>query len=230
MLQIKNISKKFGTKIVISGVTAEIAAGSIGIFLGPSGTGKSTLLRIIAGLETYDTGSLVLDGKPLTPTQVGMVFQHFNLFENLTVLDNVTFGLIKGRSGMDPAQARIYATQLLTEYGLHDNLLKYPDELSGGQKQRLAIVRTIAQRPSVICFDEPTSALDPFLKNFVAQTLSALAQAGYTMVIATHDIQLVEQLACTLFLMHDGAIIESTTYQEFIKNPEAFPAIKKFIS
>lgn len=229
MLQIKNLSKKFGTKTVLHDVSLEIPAGSIGVLLGSSGTGKSTLLRCIAGLEDHDTGVVTLADKNLSPDQVGMVFQQFNLFENLTVKDNIIFPLCKGRTQLAFAQAETIATDLLTRYGLLEFADRFPDELSGGQKQRLAILRTIAQKPAVICFDEPTSALDPLLKSYVAQTLIELSQAGYTILVATHDVQLVEQLPCTIFLMRAGLILETAKSQDFLANSTQFPEIKNFI-
>ncbi len=229
MLQIKNLSKKFVSKTILHDISCEIPTGTIGVFLGSSGTGKSTLLRIIAGLQDRDTGTLLLNDNPLQSSDVGMVFQHFNLFENLTVLGNITFGLCKGRTRMPLAQAQTVAYDLLERYGLKEFATKFPDELSGGQKQRLAILRTIAQKPAIICFDEPTSALDPLLKQYVARALMDLSRLGYTIIIATHDIQLVEQLPCTIFLMHAGAIIQSTSSIEFMKHPDNFPEIKKFM-
>ncbi len=229
MLQIKNLSKKFGSKTVLHNISCEIVSGSIGVFLGSSGTGKSTLLRIIAGLQEGDSGELLLNNHALSVQDVGMVFQHFNLFENLTVIENIIFGLHKGRTQMALSHAEQIAHDLLNRYGLKDFAHKFPDELSGGQKQRLALLRTIAQKPAVICFDEPTSALDPLLKTHVAQTLIELSQSGYIIVIATHDIQLVEQLPCIIFLMRDGAIVQSAVSQDFMAHPENYQEIKKFM-
>ena len=229
MLVIKNLSKHFGTKTVLHDVSLEIQTGSIGVLLGSSGTGKSTLLRIIAGLEKHDTGTIFLDADYLSPEKVGMVFQQFNLFENLTVTENITFSLCKGRTKMPLAQATEIAQALLKQYGMLELANRFPDDLSGGQQQRLAILRTIAQKPAVICFDEPTSALDPLLKTHIARTITELSQAGYTILVATHDVQLVEQLPCTIFLMHAGSIVQTADSQMFMASPNNFPEIKKFI-
>ena len=229
MLQIKNLSKKFNSKVVLHDVSLQIPTGSIGVLLGSSGTGKSTLLRSIAGLETHDTGTIFLDADYLEPEKVGMVFQQFNLFENLTVTENITFALNKGRTHMPLAQATETALAFLKQYGMLELAHRFPDELSGGQQQRLAILRTIAQKPAVICFDEPTSALDPLLKTHVARTIIELSQAGYTILVATHDVQLVEQLPCTIFFMHAGTIIQAANSQDFKAQPNNFPEIKKFI-
>lgn len=229
MLAIKNLSKKFNLKIVLHDISLQLQTGSIGVLLGSSGTGKSTLLRIIAGLETQDNGTIFLDADYLSPEKVGMVFQQFNLFENLTVQDNIIFALTKGRTKMPLVQATEIADSLLKKYGMLELAHRFPDELSGGQQQRLAILRTIAQKPAVICFDEPTSALDPLLKTHIARTITELSQAGYTILVATHDVQLVEQLPCTIFLMHAGAIVQTANSQEFMSQPNNFPEIKKFI-
>lgn len=229
MLHIKNLSKKFGTKTVLDDVCLEIATGSIGVLLGSSGTGKSTLLRIIAGLEHQDHGSLLLDADYLKPAQVGMVFQQFNLFENLTVQENITFALTQGRTKLALAQAQQITYDLLKQYGLLEFAQRYPSELSGGQQQRLAILRTIAQKPAVICFDEPTSALDPLLKTYIAKNITELAHMGYTILVATHDVQLVGQLPCTIFLMQAGTIIQKAASEAFKNNPHNFPEIKKFM-
>lgn len=229
MLQIKNLSKKFGATAVLHNISCDIAAGTIGVFLGSSGTGKSTLLRIVAGLEGHEQGELVLNGKSLAAYDVGMVFQQFNLFENLTVLENITFSLVEGKTRLSLPEATERAKSLLVHYGLLDFAHRYPDELSGGQKQRLAIIRTIAQKPSVICFDEPTSALDPLLKSSVARTLLELAQEGYILLVATHDIQLVEQLRCMIFLMRSGSIVQVASSSDFAADPNNFSEIKKFM-
>ncbi len=229
MLVIKKLTKNFGAKTVLHDISLQLQTGSIGVLLGSSGTGKSTLLRIIAGLEKHDSGTIFLDADYLSPEKVGMVFQQFNLFENLTVTENITFALCKGRTKMPLAQANKVALDLLKQYGMLELAHSFPDDLSGGQQQRLAILRTIAQKPAVICFDEPTSALDPLLKTHIARTITELSQAGYTILVATHDVQLVEQLPCTIFLMHAGAIVQTANSQEFKTDPQNFPEIKKFI-
>ncbi|MBY0109671.1 MAG: ATP-binding cassette domain-containing protein [Candidatus Babeliaceae bacterium] len=229
MLAIKNITKHFGSKAILHDVSLQLPTGSIGVLLGSSGTGKSTLLRIIAGLEKNDSGSIFLDADYLSPNKVGMVFQQFNLFENLTVIENITFALSKGRTHMPAAQADDIARKLLQQYDMLELAQSLPEELSGGQQQRVAILRTIAQKPAVICFDEPTSALDPLLKTHIARMIIELSQSGYTILVATHDVQLVEQLPCTIFLMHAGSIVEIADWHIFKEQPQNFTKIKKFI-
>ena len=235
MLVINNLSKKIGAKIILSKVSLQVPRGHIALLLGSSGAGKSTLLRILNGLESYDTGSLMLDGKPLDVRSVhkthtiGMVFQHFNLFEHMTVLQNCTLALEKVL-GKSKQEAESIAYTLFTHYGLADKANQYPAQLSGGQKQRLALIRTLAMQPSVICLDEPTSALDPVLKRQVATNIKQLAHEGLIVLVASHDIGLVEQLPCTIYLMEDAAIVEVADSQEFANNPKKYPRIESFIA
>ncbi len=235
MLRIKNITKLFGQKKVLDNVSVDIKTGSIAILLGQSGVGKSTLLRVLADLEAVDNGSIELDGIALDPetihTQhvVGMVFQQFNLFPHLTVAENITLALEKVL-GIPKQQALQQAHTLLQQYGLADKENAYITQLSGGQKQRLAIARTIALKPKIICMDEPTSALDPLLTTHVANTITNLAKQGYTVVIASHDTTLLEKLDCMIHLMHEGKIIESANTKEFMQNKERYPQIAQFVS
>ena len=234
MLSFKNISKKFGTKKVIDNVSFSVPKGSIAVLLGPSGAGKSTILRILNKLEAIDEGTITLDEKPLdlkaVPKQhlCGMVFQQFNLFEHLTVLENITLALEKviGKSKPD---ALAIAMNLLQRYNLTDKKDAYPSQLSGGQKQRLALARSISLQPKIICFDEPTSALDPLLTAHVARTIQQLADDGYMVLIATHDTSLLDKLRCAIYLMDDGKIIEAATSEELVKKSNQFPRIKRFI-
>ena len=234
MLSIKNLTKRFGHKTILDNISLEVKKGSIAVLLGTSGVGKSTLLRILNNLESYDEGSILLDEKKLDPKTVstshtcGMVFQQFNLFDHLTNLENITLALenSKGKSHKD---ADTIARMLLEHYGLIDKANAYPAELSGGQKQRLAIARTIAMQPKIICFDEPTSALDPLLTNQIAKTLNELAQQGYIILVATHDTALVDKLDADIYLMDKGAIVEKASSNEFRQNPSAFERIKRFI-
>jgi ABC-type polar amino acid transport system ATPase subunit len=235
MLALKNISKNFGTKTILDHVSLTVPHGHIAVLLGASGVGKSTLLRILNNLETIDTGSIELDGKPLdikainkTHT-VGMVFQQFNLFDHLTVEENITLALEKV-IGKTKQEAHGIAHQLLKRYGLESKAHEYVSQLSGGQKQRLAIARAIALKPKVICMDEPTSALDPLLTSHVAATIQELAHEGYIVLVASHDIALLEKLNCTIYLMDQGKIIESALASDFNQNKDRFPAIKKFVS
>lgn len=235
MLVIDNLNKKIGAKIVLSKVSLQVPRGHIALLLGSSGAGKSTLLRILNGLESYDNGSVMLDGKPLDVRSVhkthtiGMVFQHFNLFDHMTVLQNITLALEKVL-GKSKQEAESSAYQLLTEYGLADKANQYPSQLSGGQKQRLALIRSLAMQPRVICLDEPTSALDPVLKKQVANTIKQLAQEGFTVLVASHDIGLIEQLPCTIYLMEDAAIVEVAESTDFANNPKKYPRIQSFVA
>lgn len=229
MLEIKNVSKQFGEKKVLQEISLAVKPGEIGFLLGPSGVGKSTLLRILNNLETIDTGTITLNNSPLKPADVGMVFQQFNLFENMTVESNITFPLIKVAKKTVP-EAKEIATNLLKRYGLDDKANVYPSQLSGGQKQRLGIARSLAMKPKIMCLDEPTSALDPLLTNYVAQTIQDLASESYTVVVASHDIALLTQLNCTIYVMkRKGGIVQTATSEDYNKNPNAYPLIKQFI-
>ena len=234
MLSFENISKKFGSKKIIDAVSFSVPKGSIAVLLGPSGVGKSTILRLLNNLETIDEGSITLDGKPLDLKSIskehtcGMVFQQFNLFDHLTVLENITLALEKVE-GKSKQEARKIAMDLLHRYDLGDKKDAYPSQLSGGQKQRLALARSIALRPKIMCFDEPTSALDPMLTTYVANTIQQLADDGYIILIATHDTALLNKLRCSIYLMDSGKIVETATSEKFSKNHSSFPRIKRFI-
>ncbi len=208
MLKIKKLTKTFKEKPILQGLDMEINHGEIGIFLGGSGAGKSTLLRILNHLETYDSGTLTLDEQPLNAKEVGMVFQHFNLFEHLSVEENIILPLVKCQN-KDKSEAKIIANDLLKHYGLADKAHSYPSQLSGGQKQRLAIARTLALNPKVICLDEPTSALDPKLTAQVATYITELAKENRIILLTTHDTHLVKLLQGKLFLLENGKITET---------------------
>ncbi len=235
MLKIKNVTKKFGDQAVIENVSFDVDKGQVVVLLGESGVGKSTLLRLLNNLETMDAGEIILDNKKIDINKVnddhtiGMVFQHFNLFDHLTVEQNITLALEKSL-GKSQQEAHTIAHKLLERFGLADKADSYVSQLSGGQKQRLAIARTLALKPKIICMDEPTSALDPLLTTHVANTIQQLAHEGYIILIATHDTSLLDKLDCTIHLMQAGKIIESTTAQEFSHNKKQFPAIDKFVS
>lgn len=234
MLNIENVCKKFNDKKIIDNVSFSAKNGEIALFLGASGVGKSTLLRILNNLETPDSGTFTLDGKSLDLSTVnkthtiGFVFQHFNLFDHLTVEENITLPL-ELAAGKTKKEAHETAHKLLAHYSLADKAHVYPSSLSGGQKQRLALARTLALKPRVICLDEPTSALDPVLTASVAQTIQDLAHQGYIVLIATHDTSLLKRLSCTIYLMKEGRIHEYGPSADVAAHPEKYPAINQFI-
>lgn len=235
MLKINNLTKSIQNKKIVNNLSLTIARGEIGVLLGSSGVGKSTLLRILNNLETIDAGEVMLDGSIInlkdvhTSHTVGMVFQHFNLFEHLTVERNITLALEKV-AHKNPQESVEIARQLLTRYGLGDKADCMVSQLSGGQKQRLAIARTLALKPTIICLDEPTSALDPLLTTYVASNISELAAQGYIVLVATHDTSLLEKLSCTIHLMSHGAIIESARSTEFFAHKNKYPQIAAFVA
>ena len=227
MLSLKNIYKKFQNRSIVDDVSFDVQPGQVIVLLGKSGVGKSTILRILSGLETLDSGSITLDKKPVSLQSVGMVFQEFNLFPHLSVEENITLPLqiIAKKS---PEQAKKIAQELLTTYELQAHTHLRPQKLSGGQKQRVAFARALAMDPKILCCDEPTSALDPMLTSKVAQEINKLAQNGLMVILATHDTELIKQISCTIHLMEHGKIIETTTSDELAKNPEKYPYIKNF--
>lgn len=234
MLLIKNLTKKFNKKKIVDNITLPIKRGEIAVLLGTSGVGKSTLLRIINNLETADSGTITLDDTPLNTSEkhqqrtTGMLFQDFNLFGHLTVKKNITVPLQVIR-GIPKEEAENVANTLLTQYNIKEKENDPVFSLSGGQKQRLALARTLAMEPIIICLDEPTSALDPHLTRQVAQIIIELATQGYIVLIATHDTTLIKHLACSIYLMKHGAIIESASAQQFFSDPTEYPSINSFV-
>lgn len=235
MLKIKNLTKTYNDKKIIDNVSLSVAKGEIALLLGQSGVGKSTLLRILSNLEESNAGTITLDdtaldlkNNPHTHT-VGMVFQQFNLFEHLTVQENITLALEKVLKASHEKACTI-ADALLSKYGLLDKKDMYVSGLSGGQKQRLAIARALAMKPQIICMDEPTSALDPLLTSHVANAIQELAHQGYIVLVASHDTALLDKLQCTIYLMQAGHIIESARSDEFKKNKNAYPLLDKFVT
>jgi len=234
MLKITSLTKKFHNKKILDNFNLTVPRGHTIMLLGASGVGKSTLLRILNNLTSFESGSITLDNNPLDlktvnkTHEVGMVFQHFNLFDHLTVEENITISLEKVLKKSKTESKKI-AHDLLIHYGLEDLKHKYPQQLSGGQKQRLAIARTVALKPKIICFDEPTSALDPMLTNSVAANINELAQEGYIVLVASHDTLLLENLPCTIYLLDKGNITESASSKEFWENRNKYPKIDKFI-
>jgi polar amino acid transport system ATP-binding protein len=235
MLKIDHVTKKYNDKTILNDVSLQVNKGEIAVLLGSSGVGKSTLLRILNNLETVDAGSFSLNDVPLDLKNVnkthtiGFVFQNFNLFEHLTVQENITLALEKAL-GKSKKESQTIALELLEHYGLADKAHAYPDDLSGGQKQRLALARTLALKPQVICLDEPTSALDPLLTAYVANIIQELAHAGFIVLVATHDTSLLERLKCTIHLMKNGKIIESASSSQLAEHPRSFEHIRKFIA
>jgi len=234
MLKIKSITKIFHGKTILNNVSLNVERGEIAVLLGESGVGKSTLLRILNNLETIDSGTVSLDDKQLDLAQInqkhtiGMVFQNFNVFEHLTVKENITIALEKVLKKSKQTADEI-AQRLLAHYGLADKQDKYVSQLSGGQKQRLAIARTLAFKPKILCLDEPTSALDPLLTTHVANGIQELADEGYIILIATHDTALIEKLNCIIYLMKAGSIVESATSIDYLQHKNAYPQIKAFV-
>ena len=235
MLKINNLNKSYNRKKILNDISLNVEKGEIALFLGSSGVGKSTLLRILNNLETVNSGTISLNNTTLnlatinTTHTVGMVFQHFNLFDHLTVEQNITLPLERVLK-KKPADAHTIAHKLLERYGLIEQKNKYAAQLSGGQKQRLAIARALAMEPKIICLDEPTSALDPVLTSYVANNIQQLATDGYIVLVASHDTDLLKKLNCTIYLMSEGSIIETAQSQELHNNPDRFPRIKKFIA
>jgi polar amino acid transport system ATP-binding protein len=235
MLKIDQLTKSFNTKKILNNISLTVQKGEIALFLGSSGVGKSTLLRILNNLETISSGTISLNGEIVdlttinTTHTVGMVFQNFNLFDHLTVEQNITLPLEKVLK-KSSADATKIAHHLLQRYGLLDKNNKYAFQLSGGQKQRLAIARAIAMEPKIMCLDEPTSALDPVLTSYVANNIQQLATDDYIVLVASHDTDLIEKLNCTIYLMSEGNIIETAQSERLREKPDAFPRIKKFIA
>jgi polar amino acid transport system ATP-binding protein len=237
MVKAEGVHKRFGRLEVLKGVSLEVAAGEVTCLLGPSGSGKSTLLRCINHLEKIDVGRLSVDGQLVgyrqvgdklhelresevaaKRSQIGMVFQHFNLFPHMTALENVTCAPIRVK-GIAREQARARAHELLAQVGLGDKLDTYPSQLSGGQQQRVAIARALAMDPKLMLFDEPTSALDPELVGDVLAAIQRLAREGMTMIVVTHEMGFAREVADTVVFVDDGAVVESGAPADVLSNP-----------
>ena len=237
MITVKNLHKKFGDNHVLRGINYEIDKGEKIVVIGPSGSGKSTFLRCLNLLEVPTEGEIWLDNDCVTDPKVnidklrqrmGMVFQHFNLFANLTILENITLAPTK-LGLMTPEQAKEKAFALLKRVGLEDKADSYPAQLSGGQKQRIAIVRSLAMNPEVMLFDEPTSALDPEMVGEVLEVKKELAEEGMTMVVVTHEMGFAREVATKVLFMDEGVIKEENEPQEFFSNPKD-PRLQDFLS
>jgi polar amino acid transport system ATP-binding protein len=227
IIQIENIYKSFGSVEAIRGVSLSVNRGEVVMIIGPSGSGKSTLLRCINRLEEYDEGSIVVDGIPLTNaeninavrTEVGMVFQQFNLFPHLTVIENISLAqrIIRKRS---KEEAESVSRKLLKKVGIPEKADAHPIQLSGGQQQRVAIARALAMNPKIMLFDEPTSALDPEMIQEVLDVMETLANEGMTMVVVSHEMGFARAAADRAILMDGGKIIEEATPNNLFKHPK----------
>jgi polar amino acid transport system ATP-binding protein len=228
VIYVKGLSKSFGDNQVIKNIDMHITPGEKVVIIGPSGSGKSTFLRCLNLLEIPTEGSITFDGQEITAPGVdinkvrrhmGMVFQHFNLFNNLTVKDNITLGPVKQKL-MTKEEAEAEAMRLLKLVNLEEKADAYPAQLSGGQKQRIAIVRSLAMKPRVMLFDEPTSALDPEMVGEVLELMKKLADDGMTMVVVTHEMGFAREVATRVVFMDEGIIMEENTPQEIFNNPQ----------
>ena len=237
LLQMERVNKRFGELHVLQDVDLQVDAGEVVVVLGPSGSGKSTLCRTINRLEPIDSGTILLDGKPLPSegralarlrSDVGMVFQQFNLFAHLSVLDNVTLGPVKVR-GLSRAEAERRARELLRRVGVEDQAGKLPAQLSGGQQQRVAIARALAMDPKLILFDEPTSALDPEMITEVLDVMRDLAAAGMTMMVVSHEMGFARSAANRVVFMDGGRVLEQAAPERFFADPTTERA-KDFLS
>ncbi|MFI0776884.1 amino acid ABC transporter ATP-binding protein [Streptomyces sp. NPDC021212] len=237
LIELRNVNKYFGALHVLQDIDLTVGRGEVVVVIGPSGSGKSTLCRTINRLETIQSGSIVVDGRPLPEegrelarlrAEVGMVFQSFNLFAHRTVLDNLMLAQVKVRR-RGKAEAGRRARELLDRVGLADQADKYPAQLSGGQQQRVAIARALAMDPKVMLFDEPTSALDPEMINEVLEVMRQLARDGMTMAVVTHEMGFARYAANRVVFMADGRIVEDRSPEEFFKAPESARA-RDFLS
>lgn len=226
MINVEDLHKSFGTNEVLKGIDNHVDEKEVVVVIGPSGSGKSTFLRCLNGLETATGGRIEIAGMELTnpktklhklQQKVGMVFQQFNLFKHLTIMDNITIGPRKVLR-KSQAESQELARELLKKVGLHGKEKSYPDELSGGQQQRVAIARALAMKPEVMLFDEPTSALDPEMVGEVLQVMKDLAQEGMTMVVVTHEMGFAREVGDRVIFMDDGQIVEEGTPSDIFSN------------
>lgn len=232
LFEIKDLQKKFGSLTVFDGLSETICKGDVVVIIGPSGGGKSTFIRCLNLLEQPTAGKIYFEGEDITAKgfdvnrhrqKVGMVFQQFNLFNNLTVLENITISLTKAKKQSEE-ESKEKALKLLKRVGLEDKANAYPSQLSGGQKQRIAIVRALAMEPDVLLFDEPTSALDPEMVGEVLTVMQRLAQEGMTMLVVTHEMAFARDVSNQVVFMHQGVIREQGDPAEFFANPQSAEA------
>ena len=237
MIDVKNLSKSFGTHLVLDKISEHISPGEKVVVIGPSGSGKSTFLRCLNLMEYPTSGMITFDGVETTNPKtdideirqhMGMVFQHFNLFPNMTILKNITLAPVRTKR-MTKAEAENRAMALLRRVGLEDKANAYPSQLSGGQKQRIAIVRALAMDPKVILFDEPTSALDPEMVGEVLAVMKELAAEGMTMVVVTHEMGFAREVSDRVIFMDEGKILEQGSPDELFDHPK-HPRLREFLS
>lgn len=228
MIKVANLQKTFGKNKVLNGINVEVQPQEVVVVIGPSGSGKSTFLRCINLLESITDGHVLIEGKDITDKgtninkvreEVGMVFQHFNLFPHKTVMENIMLAPLKVR-GITEAQARAKGIELLKKVGLEDKAEAYPASLSGGQKQRVAIARALAMEPKIMLFDEPTSALDPEMVGEVLEVIKQLAREGMTMVVVTHEMGFAREVGDRVIFMDGGLIIEENKPKDLFENPQ----------
>ncbi len=227
MIELKDLHKSFGDNQILKGVDLKVNRSEVVVIIGPSGSGKSTLLRCVNYLEIPTSGTVTIDGETITPevnintirAEVGMVFQHFNLFPHMTVLRNITLAQEKVRKKSAEESEKI-AMELLNKVGLAEKAHAYPDELSGGQQQRVAIARALAMQPKIMLFDEPTSALDPEMVNEVLDVMRDLAESGMTMMCVTHEMGFARQVADRVLFVDQGIILEEGTPEEVFLHPK----------
>ncbi|HAJ15474.1 amino acid ABC transporter ATP-binding protein [Sharpea azabuensis] len=230
MIKVEHISKQFGSLKALDDVSLEVSKGEIVCLLGPSGSGKSTLIRAINGLETPENGKIYFEGEEYDKKnatkyhqqrlKMGFVFQHFNLFPNMTVLENLTLAQIRVKK-IDEKQAEETAMRYLTRVGLAEKRDEYPNKLSGGQKQRVAIARSLCMNPDIMLFDEPTSALDPEMVEEVLEVMQSLGKEGMTMIIVTHEMGFARTVADRVVFLEDGHIVEENEAKAFFSHPQS---------
>lgn len=237
IIKVENLHKSFGDNNVLRGIDLNIEQGDVVVIIGPSGSGKSTFLRTLNLLEQPTSGKIYFEGTDITDPKtdinlhrqkMGMVFQHFNLFPHLTILQNITLAPVKLKK-LTKDEAEKKALELLARVGLEDRAGDYPSQLSGGQKQRVAIVRALAMDPDVMLFDEPTSALDPEMVGEVLEVMKDLAAQGMTMAVVTHEMGFAREVASRVLFIDEGVIQEEAEPEEFFKNPKN-PRLKDFLS
>lgn len=229
LLSVKNLTKAYGERTVLNDVSFEVAPGTVHVLLGPSGSGKSTAIRCLNGLETFQSGSIVFDGNPVVQTEkawqrlrtrIGMVFQSYDLFPNLTVAENIRLAPVKVQK-RDRGEVDAHADELLKQVGMFDYRDKYPRQLSGGQKQRVAIVRALSMKPDLMLFDEVTASLDPEMVRGVLEILLGLARGNMTMIVVTHEMEFARRVADTVLFLDGGKILEATPGDEFFSRPRS---------